>query len=71
MPQRQSLASPGREQTLLTPEQVATWLQVRVELLYKWRYAGTGPPSLKVGRYLRYRSSDVAVWLEEQARRLA
>ena len=53
---------------LLTPEQVAAWLQVRVELLYKWRYSRCGPPSLKIGRYVRYREADVAAWIEEQSR---
>jgi predicted DNA-binding transcriptional regulator AlpA len=53
---------------LLTPEQVAAWLQVRVELLYKWRYSRCGPPSLKIGRYVRYREVDVAAWIEEQSR---
>ena len=49
---------------LLTPEQVAAWLQVRVELLYKWRYSRCGPPSLKIGRYVRYREVDVVSWIE-------
>lgn len=56
---------------MLTPEQVAAWLQVRVELLYKWRYSRCGPPSLKIGRYLRYRATEVAEWVEEQSRKSA
>jgi predicted DNA-binding transcriptional regulator AlpA len=55
------------EDLLLTPEEVAVLLKVRVELLYKWRYAGEGPPSFKVGRYVRYRSADVLTWLDSQA----
>lgn len=62
--------SPATE-ALLTPEQVAAWLQVRVELLYKWRYSRCGPPSLKIGRYLRYRAPDVAAWIEEQSQKSA
>jgi Helix-turn-helix domain len=58
-------------EALLTPEQVAAWLQVRVELLYKWRYSRCGPPGLKIGRYLRYRVVDVAAWIEEQSRKSA
>lgn len=61
----------GASEALLTPEQVAAWLQVRVELLYKWRYSRCGPPSLKIGRYLRYRAPDVAGWIEEQSRKSA
>jgi predicted DNA-binding transcriptional regulator AlpA len=52
------------ENVLLNPEQVAAVLQVPVALLYKWRYARTGPPSLKVGRYLRYRAADLRAWLD-------
>jgi predicted DNA-binding transcriptional regulator AlpA len=50
----------------LTPEQVADWLQVRVELLYKWRHARKGPTSLKIERYVRYRRADVIAWLDSQ-----
>ena len=64
-------AQPTANEALLTPEQVAAWLQVRVELLYKWRYSRCGPPGLKIGRYLRYRGVDVAAWIEEQSRKSA
>ena len=29
--------------SVLTPAQVADLLQIRVELLYRWLYEGTGP----------------------------
>jgi hypothetical protein len=57
-----------RHETLLTPEDVSEILRVPVALLYKWRYSRIGPPSFKVGRYVRYRPSDLAVWIDEQAR---
>ena len=32
--------------------------------LEQWRYQGKGPPYLKVGRQVRYRLSDLQLWLE-------
>lgn len=51
---------------LLTPEDLAAELQVPVKTLYAWRYQSTGPRSIKVGRHIRYRRSDVETWLEAQ-----
>lgn len=49
---------------LLTPEQLAEALQVPVSTLYKWRAAGTGPRSIKVGKYIRYRPAAVEAYLD-------
>lgn len=49
---------------LLTLEQVAGYLQVPVKTLYDWRHRGLGPRGLRVGRYVRYRQSDVDAWLD-------
>ena len=54
-------------QPLGEPEEVGAYLKVPVRTLYEWRFKGTGPRSIKVGRHLRYRWSDVEAWLEEQA----
>lgn len=35
--------------------------------VHQWLYKGTGPRSLKVGRYRRFRPDDVERWLDEQA----
>jgi predicted DNA-binding transcriptional regulator AlpA len=53
---------------LWCPEDVAKHLSVPVALLYKWRYARVGPPGFKIGRYLRYRESDVLAWIDAQVR---
>ena len=53
---------------LLTLEQVAKALQIPPATLYRWRYMRTGPPALKIGRFLRYREGDVASWLDRQGR---
>jgi excisionase family DNA binding protein len=48
---------------LLTIEEVAEYLQVPVQTLYHWRYKRTGPESVRVGRFVRYRRADVEAWL--------
>ncbi|MFI8928233.1 helix-turn-helix transcriptional regulator [Streptomyces sp. NPDC053474] len=49
-----------------TAEEVAAYLQVDVNTLYKWRYAGTGPQGVRVGKYLRYDWDDVEAWWDER-----
>jgi excisionase family DNA binding protein len=56
---------------LLTPPEVATWLQVPLSTLRIWRHRGEGPPALKVGRVLRYRQQDIETWLEACRREAA
>lgn len=48
---------------LLTPAEVATYLQVSEKTLANWRYLGRGPRFVKVGRDIRYRESDLEHWL--------
>ena len=48
---------------LLSPQQLAGFLQIPVKTLYQWHYLGTGPAALRIGRHLRYRRSSVARWL--------
>jgi excisionase family DNA binding protein len=52
---------------VMTPEEVAGYLQVPVATLYAWRTKGTGPLAIRVGKHLRYRRADVDAWLEERA----
>lgn len=51
---------------LLSTEEVARILVVPVNTLYCWRYKGTGPKALRVGKHLRYRLADVLAWLEDR-----
>lgn len=51
---------------LLTTQQLAAYLDVPVATLYAWRYTGDGPPGFRVGKHLRYRSSDVDQWIRHQ-----
>jgi DNA-binding transcriptional MerR regulator len=43
-------------------DRVAAYLNVPKRTLYRWRTLGYGPPGKRVGRYLRYRASDVIDW---------
>lgn len=52
---------------LAAPAAVAAYLGVPIATLYNWRYRGKGPMSIKVGRNVRYRWSDVEAWLTAQS----
>jgi len=34
--------------------------------IYNWRQRNEGPPAYKIGKYLRYRRSDVENWLDSR-----
>lgn len=46
----------------LTPEDLAEREGVPTTTVYQWNSKGTGPRYLKVGRFVRYRLSDVIAW---------
>jgi excisionase family DNA binding protein len=48
---------------LLSPDEVSEQLQVPIETLRRWRYERRGPTFVRVGKAIRYRQSDVDVWL--------
>jgi excisionase family DNA binding protein len=49
---------------LLTPNETVEYLRLpSTNTLYGWRYANRGPRSIKVGRHVRYRRSDLDAWL--------
>ena len=51
---------------LLTVEELAEYLGVPVATIYAWRYRHEGPPGFRVGKHLRYRSSDVETWIQRK-----
>ena len=51
---------------VLTIEQLAAWLQIPVQTIYKLRHQRKGPPGIKVGRRLRFRTADVDKWWTAQ-----
>ena len=56
----------NRHDPLWTIQEVATFLGIPVQTIYDWRCKGEGPPSLKIGRLLRYKETDVFAWLDQQ-----
>jgi excisionase family DNA binding protein len=56
-----------RDTRLATTEEVSEYLNVPVNTLYDWRRRGLGPKGSRVGRFIRYRWSDVDSWLDRQA----
>jgi excisionase family DNA binding protein len=52
---------------LMTPQEVADFLQVPVATVQLWRSQRTGPRGYRVGRHVRYRRKDVESWLEQRA----
>jgi len=48
----------------MTVRELAVYLDVPVATLYAWRHRRQGPPGFKAGRHLRYRLSDVEMWVE-------
>ena len=50
----------------LTTEEVATHFRTVPATVRYWRHIGKGPQSLKVGRRVLYRESDVADWANKQ-----
>jgi predicted DNA-binding transcriptional regulator AlpA len=51
---------------LLGPRSVSEALDISEATLRHWRAVGRGPAFLRVGRHIRYRSSAIEAWLEEQ-----
>jgi excisionase family DNA binding protein len=46
----------------LTPGELAKRVGVPLRTIYTWNSFGGGPRFMKIGRYVRYRISDVERW---------
>lgn len=51
---------------MLTEREVASLLGVSHRTVQDWRRRGVGPPFWKMGRSVRYATSDLQQWLETQ-----
>jgi excisionase family DNA binding protein len=51
---------------ILTAQETADLLRVPLATLCRWCSTGTGPPYYRLGRYSRWRRSEVFTWLEAQ-----
>jgi excisionase family DNA binding protein len=56
----------AESERLLSPRQLASYLNVSVATVYDWRHRRCGPPGFRIGKHVRYRRSDVDRWIEEQ-----
>ncbi len=56
----------GRPDRLWTVDDLAEFLGVPVNTIYKWRSTGDGPPAYRVGKHLRFAEHDVHQWLATQ-----
>ena len=56
----------GDHDKLMTPRQLAQYLESSISALSQYRALGIGPEYFKIGKMVRYRKSDVDKWLEQK-----
>jgi excisionase family DNA binding protein len=63
---REDERRPARSENdrLMTVEDLAEYLGLPIATIYKQRSEGTGPPGYRVGKFVRWRRSEVDAWLE-------
>ena len=64
----QQITERQSKRKLLTPSQLADWLDLSPNTVNQWRYLKRGPRFLKIGKNVRYSEEDVLEWLDQQAR---
>lgn len=52
---------------LWTNRELAEYVRVSVNTVDYWRFMGTGPRFVRVGRHVRYQQSDIDRWLTSNA----
>lgn len=60
------LASNNPQDELLTLDELCAMLKITKATAYKQRSTGTGPPGYRIGKHLRFKRSDVLIWLESK-----
>lgn len=51
---------------LLSQQALAERLGVPLGTLTDWRYRNKGPAFVRIGKHIRYRTTDVEAWLDAQ-----
>lgn len=51
---------------LIAAAEVPDYLGVKMQTLARWRHEGFGPPWVRMGRLIYYRSSDLHAWIESR-----
>jgi predicted DNA-binding transcriptional regulator AlpA len=59
---------PDAAAELVSRAQLSKRYGVHPHTWYKWDAAGSGPPSIRLGRLVRYRIVDVEAWLDSRKR---
>lgn len=54
---------------MMTPQQLAAFLQVSTSTLKAWRISREGPRFARVGRSIRYKYAEVDAWVESVSRK--
>jgi len=54
---------------LISPDELAKYLQVPAGTLRQWRYLGVGPHPLRLRGQVRYEPAEVRRWLAEDCKR--
>jgi hypothetical protein len=49
---------------LLTPEETAAKLRIKVRTLKDWRVQGRGPRAMRYGNFVRYKAADVQEFID-------
>lgn len=49
---------------ILTTDEVAALLKIPKRTLYRWTSEGKGPPFYAIGKYNRWKRSEVMAWFE-------
>ncbi|KRB80513.1 hypothetical protein ASE01_00845 [Nocardioides sp. Root190] len=50
---------------LMDSKELAMYLGVPLQTIYKWRTTGGGPRAIRLGRALHWRAAEVERWLDE------
>lgn len=56
-------ATPSRTARLLTTDDLAEMVGVKVRTIERWREDGSGPPFMLFGRTIRYHPARVQAWM--------
>ncbi len=63
------LPTAGMDNEIMTIEEVATYLRLKPQTIYKWAQEKR-IPAAKLGKEWRFRRSLIELWLDEQEKRI-
>jgi excisionase family DNA binding protein len=58
-----------RTEKLWSVRELSEFLGIPVDTIYQWRSQGYGPIGRRMGKYVRFRPSDVFAWVAAQDER--